>query len=191
MPHAPPGRRLKRLDRDQIKRDVLVGLATGLPLTVVARRHGTSQQNIDKWTKRDPAFADDVAAARALGWDSLAVECLEIIDDRSNDVAYDAEGFPHPNTAAVLRDKARVDTRLRLLACWGTGHYGPQKTLKVEGEVTTTTRHVLDPRLLDEAGRAALRQVLAHAQAQGLIEGPEPEDAEFEELGAEEDVADA
>jgi hypothetical protein len=33
--------------------------------------------------------------------------------------------------------------------------------------------------------------VLAHAQAQGLIEGPEPVDAEFEELGAEEDVADA
>jgi hypothetical protein len=186
-----PGRRPRRLDRDQIKHDVLHGLVQGLPLSVVARRNGVTQQAVDLWKKKDPAFSEEVTSARALGWDSLAVECLTIIDDKSEDVVIDAEGVPHFNTAAVLRAKAQCEVRLRLLAKWDTGRYGDAKTLKVEGEINTTTRHVLDPRLLDEAGRAALRQVLAHAQAQGLIEGPEPVDAEFEELGAEEDVPDA
>jgi hypothetical protein len=165
----------------------------GLPLSVVARRNGTSQQTVDAWSKQDPDFAERIAAARALGWDNLAVECLEIADDRSQDVAYDAEGFPHPNSAAVLSRKLMIDTRLKLLACWDSGRYGPAKTLKVEGEIQQTTRHVLDPRLLDDAGRAALRALLAQAQAQGLIEGPEPADAEFEEVGGlapEDDVAD-
>jgi len=191
MPHAPPSRRPKRVEPEQIKHDVLQGLATGLPLTVIARRNGISQVAINKWERRDPGFAEEVAAARALGWDSLAVECLDIIDDKSDDVLIDAEGIPRANTAAVLRAKARVETRLRLLACWDVGRYGAQKTVKVEGEIVATQRHVLDPSLLDEAGRAALRHVLAQAEAQGLLPAPEPEDAEFEDAsGAGEDVAD-
>jgi hypothetical protein len=73
------------------------------------------------------------------------------------------------------------EVRLRLLACWDTGRYGPAKTLRVEGEVQTTTRHVLDPRLLSAEQRDALRGLLQAARAQGLIEGPEPVDAEYEE----------
>jgi hypothetical protein len=184
-PRDPPGRRPKRTDRDQLKHDVLLGLMGGLPLTVVARRHGTSQRSVNHWEAGDPDYADEIAAARALGWDSLAVECLEIIDNKEGDVAFDKEGVPHPNTANVLRDKARVETRLRLLACWDVGRYGAQKTVRVEGEVQATVRHVIDPATLDDAGRAALRALLAHAEAQGLIAGPEPEDAEYEVLGAD------
>ena len=190
MPGGPPGRRPRRTDRDQLRHDVLLGLASGTPLSVVARRHGTSQQAVDGWKSRDPAFAEDIAAARALGWDSLAVQCLEIIDDKSNDVAFDADGIPHPNSAAVLRAKAQCEVRLRLLACWDSGRYGPARTVKIEGEVQVTERHVLDPRLLTAEQRDALRGLLEAAQAQGLIAGPEPIDAEYEPLGPEEDVAD-
>lgn len=173
---------------------MLRGLMTGLPLTVIARRNAVTQTAISKWEKKDPAFLEELAAARALGWDNLAVECLEIIDDKTEDVVVDSDGVPHFNTAAVLRAKAQCEIRLKLLACWDSGRYGPAKTLKVQGEIQQTTRHVLDPRLMDETGRAALRALLAQAQAQGLIEGPEPAlDAEFEEvgLGPEEDVADS
>jgi hypothetical protein len=183
---GPPGKRPQRVDRDQLKRDVLLGLMGGLPLTVVARRHGTSQRTVASWGAQDPAFAEEIAAARALGWDHLATECLTIIDDRSNDVVFDAEGIAHPNSAAVLRAKAQCEVRLRLLACWDSGRYGPARTVKVEGEVTATTRHVIDPASLDDAGRAALRHLIAQAKAQGLIESPEPQDAEYEELGPEE-----
>jgi hypothetical protein len=191
MPHGPPGRRPRRTDREQIKHDVLVGLMGGLPLTVVARRNGISQPTVELWKSKDPAFAEDIAAARALGWDSLAIECLEIIDDKSNDVVFDAGGTPHPNTAAVLRAKAQVETRLRLLAKWDSGRYGDAKTVKLEGEVQTTTRHVIDPGSLDPASREALRALIAHAQAQGLIAGPETVDAEYEPLGPQQDVPDS
>ena len=48
-----------------------------------------------------------------------------------------------------------------------------QRSVKVDANVVVTDerRHVIDPRSLDEAGRAALRQLLAAAEAQGLI-GP-------------------
>ena len=189
MPHGPPSRRPRRTDRDQIKHDVLLGLMGGLPLTVVARRNRISQPTVENWKAKDPAFAEDIAAARALGWDSLAVECLEIIDDKRNDVVFDAEGIPHPNTAAVLRAKAQCEVRLKLLAKWDSGRYGDAKTVKLEGEVQTTTRHVIDPRSLTEEGRDALRLLIAEARAQG-IGGPEPIDAEYEPLGPEKDVAD-
>jgi hypothetical protein len=190
MPGGPPGRRPRRTDRDQLRHDVLLGLAAGLPLTVVARNNGTSQQAVDGWKARDPAFAEEIAAARALGWDHLAAQCLTIADDRSDDVIYDADGTGRPNSANVLSRKLMIETRLKLLACWDSGRYGPAKTIKVEGEVTATTRHVIDPRSLDDAGRAALRLLIAQAKAQGLIEAPEPIDAEYEELGPEDDVPD-
>jgi hypothetical protein len=194
MPHpGKTGRRPRRIDRDQLRRDVLRGLVEGLPLSVIARRNGTTQQLVSKWETRDPAFAEEIAEARALGWDSLAVECLTIIDDRSHDVAYDSEGVPHPNSAAVLRAKAMCDVRLKLLAVWDSGRYGAAKTLKVEGEITHTQRHVLDPRQMDEAGREALRALLTHAQAQGLIANSLPDsdeviDAEWEEGEGEDDL---
>jgi hypothetical protein len=178
----PPGRRPRRVDRDQLKHDVLLGLMGGLPLSVVARRNGVSQQTVDAWSRQDPVFAERVAAARALGWDHLAAECLEIADDRSQDVIHDADGTARPNSASVLSRKLMIETRLRLLACWDSGRYGAAKTVRLEGEVTHTQRHVLDPRQMDEAGREALRAVLAHAEAQGLLEAPEPvDDAEYEE----------
>lgn len=191
-PRDPPGQRPRRLTRDQVKADVLRGLATGLPLKVIARRNGVSQTGIDLWQRLDPAFAEAITEARALGWDHLAVECLEIADDRSDDIVFDKDGIPHPNSANVLSRKLMVETRLRLLAKWDSGRYGEAKTVKLEGDLQVTQKHTLDPRLLDEGGREALRALITHAKAQGLITSPEPQDAEFEEVsGAEEDVADS
>lgn len=194
MPHNPPGKRPRRTDPDQVRHDVLQALATGIPLAVVARRNGVTQPIIAKWMARDPTLADDIAAARSLGWDHLATECLDIADDTSGDILQTEEG-PRPNTANVLSRRLMIDTRLKLLAKWDSGRYGDSAKLTVEGSVQATVRHVLDPAAMDEAGRDALRAVLAHAQAQGLIAGPGPVDAEFEDveegLGPQEDVADA
>jgi hypothetical protein len=191
MPFAPDGppqsRRPKRLDRAQLKHDVVLGLMSGLPLSVVARRQGISQKTVSVWGVNDPAFAEEIAAARALGWDSLAVECLEIADDRSDDVMYDADGTARANMASVQSRKLAIETRLKLLACWDVGRYGVQKTVRVEGEVQVTQRHIIDPASLDEGQREALLSLIAHAEAQGLLPSPEPIDAEYETI--EEDEA--
>lgn len=118
------------------------------------------------------------------GFDQLAYECLEIIDDGRNDWvdrhSRDGEVIGrYVDTEAILRSKARVETRLRLLAVWDRAGYGPQQQVKVEGDVklTEVTRHVIDPRSLDDAGRAALRALLAQAEAAGLLPPPDEDEA--------------
>lgn len=177
----PPARRA------EIMRAVAAGLRQGTPLTIICeglqaqgRFHNDSVYN---WLKNDPEAKLAIEYGRDLGHDMIARECLTIADDRSDDVAYDADGFPHPNSAAVLRARLRIETRLKLLAKWGP-KYSDDKTLRVEGEITQTTRHVLDPAQLDDAGRASLRALLDYAAQQGLLPGPEPEaqDADFVEV---------
>jgi hypothetical protein len=127
--------------------------------------------------KADPDVKEAVQIARDLGFDWLAHECLEIADDARNDwmARHGPEGefvgwqF---NNEHFQRSRLRIETRFRLLRAWDPSRYGDQRTVKLEGEVTQTQRHVIDPRSLDDAGRAALRELLAQAQAQGLIEGP-------------------
>ncbi len=78
MPHGPPGKRPRRVDREQLKHDVILGLTAGLPLSVVARRNGTCQRTVSSWEHADPAFADEITQ-RHVRWDgiALAAQCLE------------------------------------------------------------------------------------------------------------------
>jgi hypothetical protein len=130
---------------------------------------------VNRWGGEDPEFGEDLAGARSLGWDALAHECLAIADDSRNDYVealrddgtsmgyrFDAEN--------VNRSRLRIETRLRLLRQWDSGRYGEQRAVKVEATVTETRRAVIDPRLLDDGQRAALRSLLEAAVAQGLVE---------------------
>jgi Bacteriophage Sf6, terminase small subunit-like len=174
--------------RIEIMRAVSAGLAQGKPLTVICEALQASGrftgQSLYNWLKDDPEAKFAIDYGRDLGHDMIAHECLAIADDRSDDVMYDADGTAHANGAAVLRAKLRIETRLRLLAKWGPTRYGDIKRVEVDGEVRQTTRHVLDPRMLDDTGRAALRHLIEHAQAQGLLTASEPEpiDAEYDEV---------
>jgi hypothetical protein len=177
--------------RAEVLQAVIASLERGIPLTVAVEGMRQPRRTVYDWLRADPDVQEAVRLARDLGYDWLAREALQIADDTSNDIVFDADGNPHPNGAAVLRAKVRIETRLKLLSKWDPTRYGDAKTVKVEGEVTQT--HTIDPRLLSEEARAALRAVLEHAKARGLLGGPAPIDAEFEEaaLGAEEDVPDA
>lgn len=191
--------RPRRSNETQIKHDILVGLSLGTPLAIVARANNVSRQRVNQWAEEDPAgFGEDLAAARALGWDALAHECLQIADDGTNDyVAIYArnnageEGIIgwRLNGEAIRRSEVRINTRLRLLKVWDSGTYGePAKQVKLDAslQATTVVRHTIDPALLDEAGRAALRALLAQAEAAGLLpppDDPDVVDADFEEGG--------
>ena len=170
--------RPKRADRCAIMQQVLQGLSKGLPLTLVARQIGVHRDTIHAWRAEDPAFAQAYDDARELGADTLAVECLGIADDTSDDLVADADGVVRPNIDAVRRAKVRIDTRLKLLARWYSAKYGRQRPAKVDADavVIDKRRHVIiDPDSLDEASREALRIVRAAAEAQGLI-GPVSDD---------------
>lgn len=184
------GRAIPAARRREIMEAVSAGLMRGTPLTVICeslQASGSfSGQSVFNWLKDDPEAKLAIAHARDLGFDWIAHDCIAIADDTSNDVLFDKEGNPHPNGAAVLSRKLRIETRLKLLAKWSP-RYAEGSTLKVEGEVSTVTRHVLDVRQLDPASRDALRALLDHAASQGLLPGREAVDAEYEEVVDEPD----
>ena len=173
--------------RAEIITAVAAGLARGTPLTVICEtlqaQGRFTGQSIYNWLRNDPEAKLAIEYARDLGHDWLAHDCIAIADDRTGDVVYDAEGVPHPNGANVLARKLSVETRLKLLAKWSP-RYAEGKTLRVEGDLQVTQRHVIDPGSLDESGRAALRHLIEQARAKGLIAGPDGEvqDAEYEEV---------
>jgi len=73
------------------------------------------------------------ARARTMGYDALAAETLEIVDDGSND--YMERTRDDGTTELVLdrehiqRSKLRAEHRLKLLACWDPKRYGAQLKL--------------------------------------------------------------
>lgn len=159
--------------RQEIVSAVVAGLSRGTPLTVICETLGMPVRTLQEWRDKREDISFAIEAARDLGYDWLAHECLTIIDDTDGDVVWDSEGNPRSNPSNVLRAAKRVETRLRLLAKWDPRRYGDSKRVEVSGEVAVTQRHVVDSRSLSEEGRGALRRLLAEAQAQGLLPAPE------------------
>ena len=105
-------------------------------------------------------------------------------------LAIEMQTFAGDAGMATWRTRQFADLRVRMVE-YTPGYVADHWCQKghillcVEGELQTTVRHTLDPAQMDDAGRAALRAVLDHAERQGLIAGPEPVDAEYEELPAD------
>lgn len=76
------------------------------------------------WIAADPQLSARVARAKDLGFDALAQECLDIADDGRNDTYVDEEGRTKVDQDVIARSRLRVDTRLKLLACWDPRRYG-------------------------------------------------------------------
>lgn len=73
------------------------------------------------------------ARARSLGYDALAAETLEIVDDGSNDYMErereDGSSEIVLDREHIQRSKLRAEHRLKLLACWDPKRYGAQLKL--------------------------------------------------------------
>jgi hypothetical protein len=114
---------------------VLQGLSQGVPLTLLAHQNGLHRSTVHAWKAEDEEFAQAYVYARALGFDRIAHECLQIADDTSEDLMADAHGVLRPNHAAVLRARLAIDVRLRLLAKWSSGGTCRQRSVKVDANV--------------------------------------------------------
>lgn len=139
-------------------------LAKGRPMTVICRELAEQGTTLAPRTVRDWANERDedgkptergrhvsaaLAAARELGEEALAEECLEIADDASNDwmERLDKEdrhiGW-QLNGDHVQRSKLRIDTRLKLLAKFNPKRWGDKVSQEISGPgggpVETITR---------------------------------------------------
>jgi len=97
------------------------------------------------WLAQDEDLSLRVARAREAGYEALAEEALEIADERPeiNELIDKKTGEVlniDLSSAYIAWQRNRVDTRLKLLACWSPAKYGnkvqmggdPKNPLKIE-----------------------------------------------------------
>lgn len=124
-------------------------------LASFCRKAGTpSVQTIYGWLDDDPALAEMFSKAKAIGYDAMAQQCLEIADDGDD--------------ANVRHRKLRIWTRLQLLARWDTARYGDK--VHLVGGVHHQHQHNMS----DDEITSEVMQLLAEAR-QKQIEAAEKE----------------
>ena len=121
-------------------------LSNGEPLRQICRDdrmpHWTQMY---EWIARDPDLSLRVAQAREAGYDAMAEELIEISDTLHFG---ETQVTGDKNSTTTVADmlghrKLRIETRLKLLACWNPAKYGnkvqvggdKENPLKVEASV--------------------------------------------------------
>lgn len=132
---------------DQSKADRICDrIARGASLRASASAEGVDPSTVLRWTKASPEFAQQYAHARETGYQLLADEIIDISDERDVRVTQDGEEVRLTlDSAAVARNRLRVDTRKWMLA---------KMLPKVYGENSTTTHEV------GETVTAIVRQIV-------------------------------
>lgn len=99
-----------------------------------------SRSLVAKWSSSFPWFRERLGLAKVIGYDAIAEEALEIADDGTNDFVI--RKLASGELKAVLdvehvnRSRLRVETRLKLLACWNREAYGQSVTADHKGSMT-------------------------------------------------------
>jgi hypothetical protein len=110
--------------------------------------NGISRTALWLWQREYPSFADDLARARELGHDAIADECIKIADEAGGD------------RLKIEHAKLRIETRLKLLACWDPKRYGQRNTqdnaISVTVNVVDPTAHLVTVGAIDHAPQARL-----------------------------------
>ena len=179
----------------ELEQLLLDGIASGTPLTQLCRDNGIVWRTVYKWLA-DPAFEAGMARARALGFDALVDEMLEIADNSRNDWIERDGKDPQRNPESVARSRLRIDTRMRILARWdpqrfnlavrGLGPTGGVSGL-IGGPVGAPNPDapvMADPRLADTVALAArISAILASVSARDPAD--DWDDFSADEPGAE------
>ena len=120
---ANRGRPTKR--NASVEKRIIDGLSKGTPLTVICSPDDMPHDNtVREWMDTDPEFSVAIARARETGFDRIALDALDIADDKANDTVKGENGDERPNTEWITRSRLRVETRLKLLAKWDPKRYG-------------------------------------------------------------------
>lgn len=90
--------------------------------------HMPHDRTVRKWEEGNEQFRADFACARARRLEVVENQVLEIADDGRRDYDVGEDGKAVVNSDHIQRAKLRVDTRLKLLACWDPKRYGTQRT---------------------------------------------------------------
>lgn len=99
------------------------------------------------WIEADAELAAQVARAREIGFDAIAEDVFDIADGT------------RAISEHVQLSKMRIDTRLKLLACWSPKKYGSKQDVSIgnkEGETLKVEAKPIDPMVLAALTEAVL-----------------------------------
>lgn len=115
--------------------EIVERLSKGEPLThICADDWLPCDDTVRAWAEANADFARDIVRSRKAGFDAIALECLDIADNTSNDTKLVGEGeTPGCNAEWISRSKLRVETRLKLLAKWDPKRYGDKVQTELSG----------------------------------------------------------
>lgn len=100
-------------------------IADGESLRKICVSIGVNRETVRDWLNKDPQFSGQYARAREEQADLLADQCIEIADDKSQDILDIPDGGDTrliTNSAAVQRAKIQIDARR-----WKAGQLAPKK----------------------------------------------------------------
>lgn len=119
---------------DEMATQIEDWLCEGKTLRSFCRQDGKpSFGTVYAWIKKIDGFAERLERAREIGADAISEECMEIMDDSTNDymerMASNGESYPALNAEHIQRSKLRVWGRLELLKVWHPQKYGNRTVL--------------------------------------------------------------
>jgi len=122
--------KVKRVAAQKV--EICERIATGETLQAVCRDKRMPQwRTVYHWMDDDDEFSANIARARETGYDAIAQNCFDIADTGTNDymATQTGEGADayRLNGENIQRSKLRIETRLKLLACWSPKKYGQRK----------------------------------------------------------------
>lgn len=115
--------------------ELLRRLSGGEPLAQICRdEHMPSVSTVSDWKKAHPDFAERFGTARDEGFDEIAVDTLQIIDEEPERAQ--TKWGDQVDSGYVAWQKNRVEQRLKLLAKWDPRRYGEKLAMEHSGELT-------------------------------------------------------
>lgn len=131
----PLGRPREETPRD-LADSVIAWISQGKMLVAWCEQEGhPSVRCVQGWAEKDEAFRARLARAREEGCHVMAEETIRLAESRPDGFA-DGAGRERVDPGAVQWHRLRVDTRLKLLACWLPNVYGQKARLEHAGGVT-------------------------------------------------------
>jgi hypothetical protein len=150
------------LYRPALLEAIRLRLSKGEPLAAICRDEGMPDDDtVRNWMEHKvygPEVSRLVARAREAGFDAIAAHCLDIADNSplaelksqveamiellgdegDENVARTIEaieGLERRFNDMVQERKLRIETRLKLLACWDPKRYGQRQTVEHQGKI--------------------------------------------------------
>ena len=123
----------------ELAAEICERIADGEPLRQICRDEGMpAWRTVYDWIEANTDFAARIARARNLGFDAIAEDTIQLIDEDPE--RYGTQFGDKVDPGHVQWQKNRVEQRLKLLAKWSPKKYGDRIEVEHSGDISIAER---------------------------------------------------